>query len=284
MNNPASPEAQTQQLDNNEALQYAPISYLQYWPAIVVGVIISAGIIGLGPNKATPLLVWIPPAILIALLLLAIITMPIRKKAKEEAWEKRAREEALAAAEAAQAKAQEAPVAAAAQEAAPVEAAPAEAPKAAEAPVVAGDVDVLILWGSETGTAQGLAEMTESKLKDTTGLSARAVSMANVTLNALPGFSRVLIITSTWGDGEPPSNGIDLWESFQKQKVDMSKTRFSVLSLGDTAYPQFCKCGKDFDEFMESQGAQRLHPRVDCDLDYEANFDKWLSGIQQAIK
>jgi hypothetical protein len=40
---------------------------------------------------------------------------------------------------------------------------------------VAGDVDVLILWGSETGTAQGLAEMTESKLKDTTGLSARAV-------------------------------------------------------------------------------------------------------------
>lgn len=283
MNNPVSSEAQTQQSQTNTALKHAPISYLKYWPAIIAGLLISVGIIGLGPNANTGLLVWIPPALFGALLLLAIITMPTIKKAKEEAWEKRAREAALAAEEEAKTKTQAAPVAAEAAEvpaAAPVEA----APQAPAAPVVAGDVDVLILWGSETGTAQGLAEMTESKLKDTTGLSARAVSMANVTLNALPGFSRVLVITSTWGDGEPPSNAIDLWESFQKQKVDMSKTRFSVLSLGDTAYPQFCKCGKDFDEFLESQGAQRLHPRVDCDLDYEANFEKWISGVQQAIK
>lgn len=284
MNNPVSTEEQNQQTQVLEAQKYAPVSYLQYWPAIIAGVIISSGIIGLTPSPITPLLVWIPPAILAVWALAAVITMPTVKKPKEESWEKRAREAALAAEEAAQSQAQAAPVSTETAEAAPEQAAPVEAPKAAAAPVVAGDVDVLILWGSETGTAQGLAEMTEAKLKDTTGLSARAVSMANVTLNALPGFGRVLIITSTWGDGEPPSNAIDLWESFQKQKVDMSKTRFSVLSLGDTAYPQFCKCGKDFDEFLESQGAQRLHPRVDCDLDYEANFDKWLSGVQQAIK
>ena len=280
MNNPASLEEQAQ---HSEALQYAPVSYLKFWPAIIAGLLISVGIIGLSPVPQTSLLVWIPPALLGVMILAAIITIPRLKKAKEESWEKRAREEALAAEEAAKAQ----PAATAKPEAvaaeAPKTAEPAAAPAQAAAPVVAGDVDVLILWGSETGTAQGLAEMTEAKLKDN-GMSARAVSMGNVTLNALPGFGKVLMITSTWGDGEPPSNAIDLWESFQKQKVDMSNTRFSVLSLGDTAYPQFCKCGKDFDEFMESQGAKRLHPRVDCDLDYEANFEKWLSGVQQSIK
>ena len=147
---------------------------------------------------------------------------------------------------------------------------------------MAGDVDVLILWGSETGTAQGLAEMTESRMKDA-GLTARAVSMAAVKANHLAGFGKVLVITSTWGDGEPPSNGIDLWEALQKEKVDLSKTGFSVLSLGDTAYPLFCKCGKDFDEFLAKQGGQRLFARVDCDLNYEANFDKWLKGVQSAL-
>lgn len=277
MNNPVSLEDQAQ---HSKELQYSPVSYLKFWPAIVAALLISVGIIGLSPIPQTDFLVWIPVALLGIMILAAVITIPRIRQAKEESWEKRAREEALAAEEAAKAM----PVAekpAAAE--APKAAEPAAAPAQAAAPVVAGDVDVLILWGSETGTAQGLAEMTEAKLKDG-GISARALSMGNITLNALPGFGKVLMITSTWGDGEPPSNAIDLWEAFQKQKVDMSNTGFSVLSLGDTAYPLFCKCGKDFDAFLEAQGAKRLHPRVDCDLDYEANFDKWLSGVQQAVK
>jgi flavodoxin len=284
MNNPVSPEDQQQpSAANTPSSQDSLLSYLTYWPAIAAGLLISMGILGLGFGRPNPFLVWIPLLVLGGLILVAIITFPRPKKHKEEPWEKRAREAALAA----KATAQQQPEVSSAADAPTVTetsavAPAAEAPKAAAAPVAAGDVDVLILWGSETGTAQGLAEMTENKLKDS-GLSARAVSMGGITLEALPGFGKVLLITSTWGDGEPPSNAIDLWEAFQKRKVDLSNTRFSVLALGDTAYPQFCKCGKDFDEFLESQGAQRMHPRVDCDLDYEAPFEKWLSGIQKVI-
>jgi sulfite reductase alpha subunit-like flavoprotein len=282
MNNFVSPEEQQQDAASPQNFKYTLLGYISFWPAIVAGLLITMAIFGLGTggHKHYPLLVWLPVFVLGGLLLLAIIILPRAKKPQEEPWEKRAREAALTAKAAPAAE-----VVSTQTEATPTpETAPAEAPKAAApaAPVVAGDVDVLIMWGSETGTAQGLAEMTENKLKDK-GLSARAVSMGGITLEALPGFKKVLVITSTWGDGEPPSNAIDLWESFQKKKVDLSNTRFSVLSLGDTAYPQFCKCGKDFDQFLESQGAQRLHPRVDCDLDYEAPFEKWLSGIQQAI-
>lgn len=273
MTNPASPES------NSGQEQATPTMwYLRYWPAILVGVLLSMGMIGLGGDNVPAFLIWMPPFIAVVLLLIAIISQPREKKPKEMPWEKREREAALLAdvpkteQPGAKAEAKEAAEA-------PVEAAP-EAPAAA--PVVAGDVDVLVLWGSETGTAQGLADMTESKLKDA-GKTARSVSMGSVKLEQLPGFGKILILTSTWGDGEPPSNAIDLWEAFQKQKVDLSNTGFSVLSLGDTSYPEFCKCGKDFDVFLEKMGAKRIFPRVDCDLDYEANYEKWISGVQKAL-
>ncbi len=279
MNNAPSSTEHPQSVVTEEDLKYSPIGYLSFWPAIVLGLLICMGIMGLLPTFTLPGLGWLPLLILGALLILAIVTMPRARKPKEEPWERRARELAEAKAlaqgsdEAAPDDASVAPAAAETVE---------EAPLAAVAPVVAGDVDVLVLWGSETGTAQGLAEMTETRIKDA-GLSARAVSMAAVKASHLAGFAKVLVITSTWGDGEPPSNGIDLWEALQKEKVDLSKTGFSVLALGDTAYPLFCKCGKDFDEFLAKQGGQRLFSRVDCDLNYEANYDKWLKGVLSAL-
>lgn len=276
MTNLGSPEPNPKNALETEEASPA-LWYLKYWPALLVGVLLSMGIIGLSADQLPAFVIWLPPFLAVVLLLVAIIVAPRAKKPHEMPWEKREREAALLA-DMPKTEQPGAMAEAKAEAEAPVEAATAEAAPAFEA----GDVDVLVLWGSETGTAQGLAEMTESKLKDA-GKSARAVSMGSVKLEQLPGFSKILMLTSTWGDGEPPSNAIDLWEAFQKRKVDMSKTGFSVLSLGDTAYPEFCKCGKDFDAFMEKMGAQRIYPRVDCDLNYEANFDKWLSGVQQAL-
>ncbi len=276
----STPESHQQNINNPTENEQSGLGfwYLQYWPALLVGVLLSMAIIGMGGAQIPAFLIWLPPFLAVVLLLIAVIAAPRAKKPQEAPWERRERE----AAERLQQNAPlevsaEAPVAA--ESIAPVEAAP-EAQPAAE--MVAGDVDVLVLWGSETGTAQGLAEMTENRLKEA-GKTARAVSMAQVKLEQLPGFNKVLVLTSTWGDGEPPSNGIDLWEAFQKKTVDMSKTGFSVLALGDTAYPEFCKCGKDFDGFLEKMGAKRIYPRVDCDLNYEANYEKWFTGVQQAL-
>lgn len=275
MTNPASPESNPNPAADTETTP--SFWYLQYWPAILVGVLLSMGIIGASGDGVPAFLIWLPPFLAVLLLLVAIVTRPRVKTNEEEPWERRARREAEFAGT-------PAVVEQAAAESEAVAEAPVEAavPVVEAAPVVAGDVDVLILWGSETGTAQGLAEMTEGRLKDA-GKTARAISMGAVKLEQLPGFSKVLILTSTWGDGEPPSNGIDLWEACQKQKVDMSKTGFSVLALGDTAYPLFCKCGKDFDTFLEKLGGQRLAPRVDCDLDYEANYEKWFASVKGAL-
>lgn len=275
MTNPAPPESNPNATPETES--GLTFWYLQYWPAILVGVLLSMGIIGASGDNLPAFLIWLPPFLAVLLLLVAIVTHPRVKTNEEEPWERRARREAefAGAPDSVEVADAEAEVVAEA----PVEAA---APAVEAAPVVAGDVDVLILWGSETGTAQGLAEMTEGRLKDA-GKTARAVSMGAVKLEQLAGFNKVLIVTSTWGDGEPPSNGIDLWEACQKQKVDLGNVGFSILALGDTAYPLFCKCGKDFDIFLEKLGGKRIAPRMDCDLDYEANYEKWFASVKSAL-
>ncbi|RYH13608.1 MAG: sulfite reductase subunit alpha, partial [Alphaproteobacteria bacterium] len=55
--------------------------------------------------------------------------------------------------------------------------------------------------------------------------------------------------------------------------------QFSVLALGDTNYPDFCKCGIDFDNRLEQLGASRIFNRIDSDVDYDGPFKQWSDGI-----
>lgn len=141
---------------------------------------------------------------------------------------------------------------------------------------------IAILWGSETGTAQFLAEKTELKL-NADGFQSQAIDMSDMKLEGLSNYACILLITSTWGDGDPPSNAMDLLGELQAKKADLSQQSFSICALGDTAYYQFCKCGKDFDEALENQGAKRLFPMQECDIDYDPPYELWLQGVITAL-
>lgn len=245
-------------------------------PQIIAGLLITMGIITLGTDmESVALYFWTPLALLVLGAVIAFWPRPVKKPPIYK-------EPKLAVAKKPQATAEPVQQAAPAAAEKPAEEAPAK--PAASKPTTPIDKNtVVILWGSETGTAEGLADMAASRLSEG-GTPARSVSMADLKLADLAGFAKVLIITSTWGDGEPPSNGIEMWEALQKEKVDLGSTYFSVCGLGDTAYPQFCQCGKDFDAGLEKLGAKRIHPRVDCDLDYEKPFEKWLEGVSKALQ
>ncbi|MFC5049024.1 sulfite reductase subunit alpha [Rubritalea spongiae] len=58
---------------------------------------------------------------------------------------------------------------------------------------------------------------------------------------------------------------------------------FSVLALGDTEYPDFCKCGIEFDTRFEQLGATRIFPRVDCDVDFDEPYEEWKKGVLDAL-
>lgn len=133
-----------------------------------------------------------------------------------------------------------------------------------------------ILYGSQTGTAEGLAKQA-AKEAGKRGFAATVVDLAQTDAVKLAAEKNVLLITSTYGDGEPPDNAAALHGALQSDTApSLANLRFSVCALGDTNYVQFCRCGKDFDAFLERRGATRVAPRADCDLDYEQKFTSWL--------
>ncbi|MCT9820316.1 bifunctional nitrate reductase/sulfite reductase flavoprotein subunit alpha [Microbacterium sp. W1N] len=154
------------------------------------------------------------------------------------------------------------------------------AARAAEAP---GGSPITVLWGSQTGTAEELAELTAATLT-ARGLPARTRSMATTAAADLPALERVLVITSTFGDGGPPDNAADLWEQLRGDEAPhLAGLTFAVFAIGDPSYDDFCGHGRGIHERLHALGATVLLPRVDCEPDYDAPAAAWIDAVTAAL-
>ena len=148
------------------------------------------------------------------------------------------------------------------------------APQAARA-------SLTILFGSQTGTSEALARKLAKKA---TGFAAQAVDMSTYTSIDWPKEERVLIVTSTYGDGEMPDNAQGFWQFLKSEQAPrLEHIRYSVLALGDKNYPAFCQAGKDFDERFAQLGATRVLERLECDVEYEESALAWANAAFAAL-
>ncbi len=139
--------------------------------------------------------------------------------------------------------------------------------------------DVTILYGSQTGNAQGIAQKA-GKTFEGLGFKVVISSMSDFKPNNLKKIQNLLIVASTHGEGEPPDNAIGFHEFLHgKRAPKLDELNFSVLSLGDSSYEFFCQTGKDFDLRLEELGGKRIYSRVDCDLDYDDQVEQWIEGV-----
>ena len=106
---------------------------------------------------------------------------------------------------------------------------------------------ITLLYGSETGNAQGLAEIFEERLSNI-GHNVTLKAMDDFKPKNLKNVEDLFIITSTQGEGDPPDNAAELHEFIHGRKAPkLEGVRFSVLALGDQTYEYFCQTGRDFD-------------------------------------
>ena len=140
---------------------------------------------------------------------------------------------------------------------------------------MAGDRDLHILFGSQSGNAEGLCALIAKRAADY-GLVGHVHDMDGFDLGSLSGMKRVLIACSTWGEGEQPDNAEALFQAASGAGKILSNTHFSVCALGDTGYEFFCQSGKEWDEVLETMGGTRIFDRVDCDVDYYAPAATWM--------
>lgn len=136
-----------------------------------------------------------------------------------------------------------------------------------------------ILYGSQTGNAESVAHDAATVAKNH-GLTPVVKSMDEVEINALAGMDTLLIITSTYGEGEMPDNAQLLWDAISAENAPkLANMKFSVLALGDTSYDLFCQAGINWDNRLAELGATRVYQRTDCDVDFETPAQNWISAV-----
>ena len=148
-----------------------------------------------------------------------------------------------------------------------------------------GDAPTLtILYGSQTGNAKGVAAQCQAKAEEA-GFNSKLVSMADYKPRNLKGETHVAVFVSTHGEGDAPDDAIELHEFLAGKKAPkLTNTKYAVLGLGDSSYEFFCQTGKDFDERLGKLGGKAIVERLDCDVDYEAEAEAWLSKLIESLK
>ncbi|MEI8608242.1 assimilatory sulfite reductase (NADPH) flavoprotein subunit [Enterovibrio sp. Hal110] len=141
-----------------------------------------------------------------------------------------------------------------------------------------------IIYASQTGNAKGVAEALEASAK-ADGVDVALFSADDYKPRDLAKETHVIIVASTNGEGEPPDNAISLHEFLQSKKAPkLDKLQYAVIGLGDSSYEFFCQTGKDFDAFLSKQGAKAIVPRLDCDVDYDADAETWSADVLSKVK
>ncbi|MFM5357121.1 assimilatory sulfite reductase (NADPH) flavoprotein subunit [Aeromonas veronii] len=154
---------------------------------------------------------------------------------------------------------------------------------AASAAVAAPSGSLTILYGSQTGNAKGVATAIKAQA-EARGLPVTLASMADYKPKQLKKESHLLVVVSTYGEGEPPESAVDLFEQLKKGKLGkLDGLKFAVLGLGDSSYEFFCQTGKDFDNFLATAGAERIYELASLDVDYQDAAKSWGEQALNAI-
>jgi sulfite reductase (NADPH) flavoprotein alpha-component len=153
----------------------------------------------------------------------------------------------------------------------------------APSPQASATIPLSILFGSQTGNAEALAKRAANEARKL-GFAPAVHDLATYAAEQLPSERRLLVITSTYGDGDPPDNAKPFWERIRNGTAPtIADLQYAVLALGDSSYPKFCAFGKAVDDRLEAMGGKRAHPRLDCDVDFDTPFANWIVTALQAL-
>ena len=137
--------------------------------------------------------------------------------------------------------------------------------------------ELKIDFGTETGTSERMASDFHELCKQRS-IDSELVDLSEYSIDHLKSWKNLVVFVSTWGEGDPPGDIEDFYCDLEDlEEGELSSLSFSIIALGDSAYEEFCGCGRKMQEFFEKAGAKAFLPRVELDADDgdESSFESW---------
>lgn len=134
----------------------------------------------------------------------------------------------------------------------------------------------LLVWGSETNNTQSFANKIADELREKHGddlkvldvLEGDAVADKWDEINS-KNYDFLLVATSSYGEGEPPSGfgkfQYRLQEAAKDGSMPLKGMQHAVLGIGSTSYETFQNCPRHVDKYLGECGSRRFRERLEWD-------------------
>eukprot|EP00026_Physarum_polycephalum_P000479 Phypoly_transcript_00480.p1 GENE.Phypoly_transcript_00480~~Phypoly_transcript_00480.p1 ORF type:complete len:1057 (-),score=141.02 Phypoly_transcript_00480:1379-4549(-) len=143
---------------------------------------------------------------------------------------------------------------------------------------------VKVLYATETGNSERYAQRLAKFLSRVAAVT--VVNMENYDFTQMEKEEVVILVASTFGSGDPPSNGVPFKEQLDLEgKWNLRRIQFAVFGLGSTLYTDFAAFGTYLDKRMARLGANRIIPLSKGDeiAGSELAFKTWMTALWAAL-
>ena len=140
---------------------------------------------------------------------------------------------------------------------------------------------ILVVYGTETGNAELVADDIQEQLAADFDVSCEDMASADPT--TLSEDDRLILVCSTYGDGELPNSAQPFFSKLKDQCPDLNGVKFAAFGLGDSFYETFNKGSAIIADALLELGASEVGERGVHDASSgEMPTDvalEWLSGV-----
>ncbi|KAE8362936.1 hypothetical protein BDV27DRAFT_146542 [Aspergillus caelatus] len=147
----------------------------------------------------------------------------------------------------------------------------------------------LILYGSETGNAQEVAEELGS-LAERLHFMTQVSEMNHVKPEKLSSYTIVVFAISTTGQGDLPANARTFWRSLLLKRLPptfLEGVKFTSFGLGDSSYPKFNWAARKLCKRLIQLGASETCLSGEADQQHpeglEGTFIPWITDFRKHL-
>ncbi|KAF2645792.1 cytochrome P450 reductase 2 [Massarina eburnea CBS 473.64] len=156
-----------------------------------------------------------------------------------------------------------------------------------------GDYQVVIFWGSQSGTAERFAEVLGRECSTRFGINAMVADLSDYDAESISEIQKpyfAIFILSTYGEGDPSDNAVGLWDWIKRikdQSTKLENLQYLALGLGNSNYKYYNRVLDVVVDAFDAAGATALIPAQRADDAVgatEEDFQSWKDEVFSLLR